>query len=104
MSPITAPTPAAAGRVTQNGAPTSLNRMPTVNAPAASSPAWPSETWPVKPASSISATAPIVASSTWFARSSRNGASSAGSASAASANAASAAFCARVSRSARSRS
>ena len=39
-------TAADAGSVTQIGAPTSLNRMPAVNAPAASNPACPSEICP----------------------------------------------------------
>ena len=44
--PISAPTAAEAGSVTQNEAPISLNRIPVVKAPAASSPACPSEIWP----------------------------------------------------------
>ena len=46
ITPSSAPTSAAAGSVTQNGAWSSLNRMPAVKAPAASRPAWPSEIWP----------------------------------------------------------
>src|SRR6266851_7154296 len=61
-SPSSAPTSAAAGRVTRAGARVASTRIATVNAPAARKPAWPSEIWPAIPVRRWSDSAPIAAS------------------------------------------